>query len=690
DLGLNLGNSNKWTVRRHGQLVRLRRLEHQPVTNFLFLLGLALAFWAIALFVRLQRPRDPLVLRLYWLNIAFAGALAFSAPAGNDAVWAWILEVAAFSAIPALFVSSCLWIGGGKVPGGRGGFITRLLGLVGVATGGGYLWAGLSGSSWYDWGAELVLAWVALGFTVGLAVLIRAYRRADEQLRRRQIAIILAGMAGAVLPVTGLSVMPTLFGHPPVVSASISALALGLLPASFGYAILRYHLFDINVVVGRTLVYGVMTSLLAGCYTFVFYAVNHLGFGGAAGDTGLTVVFFAAVAATFAPLQSRVRGAVDRLLYRDRYDYAQTLRHLGVQLASAEPLDAVLTSVVNALTRAMNLSGAAVLLPQAGGGFRVRASSGEFRDSAREQFLMTSAACGFTPAGGRWIPLIAHDDTSGLLYVGPKCVAGDLRRDDLALIETLASQAALAVANMVLVERLRGEVAEMELVRDHLLDMQDQERKRLAQTIHDEVLGVLLQMLSRIDGAMAALPEESGARPLLHHAIELGEYGTHWLREACFDLYPTELKHYGLPGVIGKLVEETGRNEKFEVVFAHPEFPGDCRLSAVQEDTLYRVARQAIDNVSRHASASTVSLTLDLKEGRVSLAVRDDGCGFTPPVSPMALLRHGHLGLVTTRERVESLGGSLTLMSAVGEGTEIVACLPLTANRHLGTEPAPA
>ncbi|MGI8968557.1 MAG: sensor histidine kinase [Chloroflexota bacterium] len=246
----------------------------------------------------------------------------------------------------------------------------------------------------------------------------------------------------------------------------------------------------------------------------------------------------------------------------------------------------------------------------------------------------------------------------------------------MALVETLASQAAIAVANAVLLDRLREKVAEMELLRDRLLHVQEEERKTLAQSIHDDILGVFLHMLNSMESAAHAVPEGSVAATHVRRAMELGDYAAHRLRETAADLYPTELTYYGLVAALSTATDEINRNETFEVTFVHRTFPDDYRLSPKIEEALYRVARQALDNVSRHAHASSVDIDLALTHGSVALSVRDNGRGFTRAASSMALLRAGHLGLVTMCERIEGLGGGLSIESELGGGTHLRACLP--------------
>ncbi|MDQ2743845.1 MAG: histidine kinase, partial [Chloroflexota bacterium] len=416
---------------------------------------------------------------------------------------------------------------------------------------------------------------------------------------------------------------------------------------------------------------------LAGCYGLVLYGMGRAGVESKALGPVVVLALFVAAGITFVPLYIWVRRLTDRLLYRDMYDYVPTLRDLGARLASAQPLDQILSVVTERLRRAMNLRGAAVLLREQSGALTLLATAGTCRDPAASERLLGEAAVIGTPSdGGRWIQLEAHGEDCGMMYLGPKRAPGALRAEDIALGETVAHQAAVAAANALLIDRLREDVAEKELLRDRLMHVQEDERKCLAQIIHDDVLGVLLQLLGRVEGAADMLPPEYGAAGQLRRAAELGDYAVRQLRYACRQLYPTELSQYGLAPALTALVEEINRNETFSAVFSHPSFPATLRLSIEVEDVIYRVARQALDNVSRHARASSAAVDLALSGGYVSLSVCDDGEGFVPLPSSLALLRRGHLGLVLMRERVEALHGQCTIRSAPARGTDVCICLP--------------
>lgn len=288
---------------------------------------------------------------------------------------------------------------------------------------------------------------------------------------------------------------------------------------------------------------------------------------------------------------------------------------------------------------------------------------------------------------GWWIPLQAHGQESGLLYLGPRRAPGDLGSADLSMATTIAVQTAVAVANTLLIERLRAKVAELELLRDRLLHVREEERKALARDLHDGALHTVLDLVRQAQLIAQSAASIDAVAPLgerLSALVERGEDAAYELRTVYTAHYPSQLAHLGLVAALEYLARTTSRDENVVVRLETQGFPADHRLPTAVEDTLYRVARQAIDNVMRHAAASMATITLAMEETCVTLTVRDDGRGFVLAVSSAVLLRHGHLGLVSMRESIEGLGGAFSVTSAAGAGTEVRACVPLSIDAAIG------
>ena len=218
-------------------------------------------------------------------------------------------------------------------------------------------------------------------------------------------------------------------------------------------------------------------------------------------------------------------------------------------------------------------------------------------------------------------------------------------------------------------ETTRGELAAAEREGGRLA-----ERQRLARDIHDTLAQGFVSIVLQLQAAEAELPEGAGeARGHLERARRTARDNLAEARRLVWDLRPEMLSAAPLGEALGRLAgrvaEETG-------MVATATVTGTPRLlSADAEVTLLRVTQEALANVTRHAHAGRVAVTLSYMDGETTLDVRDDGSGFAPGADGAGA--NGGLGLRGMRERIEALGGRLAVESAPGKGTTIAVTVPV-------------
>ena len=207
DPGLALSAARELTVLRGTEPLTLhlnpaQARWHHVIEPMLMQL-VALVFWSLAAFVRIVKPKDDLALRFQWLNLAIALILAFSSAADDDIIWAKVLNVLAFSLLPALFLGFFLRFAQGTPLTRQGFFLIHGLAFAGLAVGALYLATGLLASNWYDLLRALLLIPSALAFFGGLMLLVRAHSRSRSRHTRQQLRVVLVGTAVAVLDPRG-------------------------------------------------------------------------------------------------------------------------------------------------------------------------------------------------------------------------------------------------------------------------------------------------------------------------------------------------------------------------------------------------------------------------------------------------------------------------------------------------------
>lgn len=233
----------------------------------------------------------------------------------------------------------------------------------------------------------------------------------------------------------------------------------------------------------------------------------------------------------------------------------------------------------------------------------------------------------------------------------------------------------MAIENAHLAEAHRREAFRRRLL-DQVMVAQEEERKRIARELHDELaqnLAVLIRDLEDITGSNSA--GQTGLQSRIHDTRALARRILEQTRRLIFDLRPSALDDLGL---LPALRRYTQHHLELAHIDLHLTVSGPKRrLPAQVETTLFRIAQEAITNVVRHARATQVQLSLCFAPARITLSVTDNGLGFDPETILEASNRAQCVGLLGMRERAELLGGRLELNSWPGGGTTVQVEIPL-------------
>jgi signal transduction histidine kinase len=487
-------------------------------------------------------------------------------------------------------------------------------------------------------GPVVAAAAVCLGIAVltGVVTIVLRWRRSagDE---RQQLKWFVAGVLPLIVPVVL---------HDPFTTFSevAFALLLPLVPAAFGVAILRYRLYDLDVVLNRALVYAVLTALIAGLYLSVVTLVET----GVGADRGRWVQVVATVvaAAVFQPARSAIQRAVDRLFYGDRSRPYDAIARLGLILERAPVPETVLPGIVESVAAALRLPYVAIDL--------------------REGDEWIGAAAHGMPVGDtEEFAMVYQDGVAGRLIVGRRG-GQKFGHADRRLLADLARQAGVAAHGVQLTLALQRS-------RAALVTAREEERRRLRRDLHDGLGPALAGVTLGLHAAEAHVrndPDRAVAQ--LQNLAEQVEESVRDIRRLVYGLRPPALDELGLSRAIQR---EAGRLESDGLVIA-VDVPshGLGRLPAAVEAAAYRIVTEALTNVSRHAGATTCWIHLVrepagyARDQALEVEVRDNGCGLDG--------RPAGVGLAAMRERADELGGSC-LIESLMPGTRVVARLPI-------------
>jgi len=485
-------------------------------------------------------------------------------------------------------------------------------------------------------GALAIVCGLVAGAGAAASVTLR-WRRADR-VGRQQLKWLLA-----VLPFTIASLIATLVF--PGTWSLVLALPAGILmPIAIGIAVLRYRLYEIDILLNRAVLYGILTAGMAGVYLAVVVIAQ--SFRSVFGLTGssLPVQVIATVLAASAlwPLHDRVQRRVDRLFYGDRGVPYEALTRLGRRVEEAADPETALHSVVKTIADSLRLPYAALEL-RLGDGWSPAAAYGE------------------APAQVVAFALTFQRETVGRLLVGTRSRGEQLGPDDERLLADLARQAGPA-AHAVALRRA------LDVSRAGLVTAREEERRRLRRDLHDGLGPTLAGLTLGLDTARVRSASQPELQELLGKLKAETQRAVADVRRIVYGLRPPALDEFGL---VGSLREEVGRLQ-YEApsltVSLDAPAEGLADLPAAVEVACYRIVTEALTNVTRHAHATQCSVRLRLNHG-LDVNICDDGVGLPEG------WRAG-VGIASMRERVTELGGDLVIEPSLPHGTRINAHLP--------------
>jgi len=476
-------------------------------------LGLYLALASVGIFsllvgasVRLRRPDHQATLHFFWLTVAFFGVMAFSFTGKlNPLDWTFYWgDLTAQLLLPPLFLHFALvfpdrpdaWVrsdtGRKLVPAIY--LPALILGALSVA-------AVVNGASHFDVLARVTaivqsgqLVYLAISLVAGLAIMVRALRRVRSVTARRQLRWIVWGTALGSVPFVFGYALPFTFGLQPLKGFELSALLLGLIPLAFASAIVRYRLMDVEVIIKRALVYAAALAAIAAIYAVLLRIAGVVFFRDA--DERNPII---ALLATFVvvllsrPVKNGIQAGLDRVYYRDRYDYRRALVGFARDLNSDLDLQRLSERLVHRVTETLVVDRMALMLApvSADSGDFVTISQAGFTDAPptlnRSTEVATRLFSGHTlvlddtlalrrldprevefwrESGIHYfVPCVSKEGTIAVMALGRKASAEPLSSEDMALLSAVAAQAATALENGRLYRQLRTKADELERMR---------------------------------------------------------------------------------------------------------------------------------------------------------------------------------------------------------------------------------
>jgi signal transduction histidine kinase len=414
-----------------------------------------------------------------------------------------------------------------------------------------------------------------------------------------------------------------------------------IIPVACGVAIIRHRLWDIDIIISRTLIYGSLTTLIVAIYLvivggsgIVFQTQNNaLGGLAAAG----------VIAVLFQPLRERLQRRVTRMLYGERDDPVAVLTRLAHHSETAETPTTVLPNLVQTIAHMLKIPYVAIRLPDGVGHMEVIAFWGEASDD-----MQTMA-------------LTFQKEIIGDLIVAQRGPKDEFNRHEQDLLGTIAALTATTVRGVQLSDELRRS-------RQRIVTAREEERRRLRRDLHDGLGPLLASQVLGLEAVAQFMPTDiEKAQSLLGSLKTQAHEAILDVRRLVYDLRPPALDDLGL---IGALRQSASRFEtgvlrfSFDVPTSLPELP------AAVETAIYRIAQEAMTNVVHHAQAMRCTVRLICTDADVLVEVRDNGRGLSQNYQT-------GVGLQAMKERATELNGEFFVDLLPDGGTRVQAKLPL-------------
>lgn len=542
------------------------------------------------------------------------------------------------------------------------------------------------------WFRSIRLFEYGFGFLAVIGVVVFNYIKATSLRIRQQTKIVLVGCLTALVPILLLNLLPQALWQQIIIPPGFSILFVAFIPVGIAYAIITQKLMDIDVLIRRSIIYGLVTLAMAIILVLaILISVNFHSSLNTAGQILVALVLGGIATALFGPVKKSVEYIIDKIFYKDRFDYRNIIQNLSTSLNSINDFSDMARLIVGTTVNTLNLKGACLFTKGNSSVYDIRTAQGSFTDEGKQRqlesiiskldtiYIFPNPALGIDPDVSFFIPIVTGNKQIGILCLAHKINRQDFSSGDIYLLQGIALVAAMALHRTMLMRDVN--------LRDTFVSIASHELR----TPLTSIIGYTDLMLQRD-------PPQATRAKWLGYILDSGKR----LNSLVNDLLnvsriqsgrvPVKLSEVDIAPLIDELLTFiTSGTDKHRFVV---DIPRDFPLIWADRDKLSQVLSNLLNNAVKYSpSGGTIRVAAGHDDGknRCVISVTDEGIGISPE-DKLTLFTSFHriqrpetqgirgsgLGLYIAKEWTEAMGGEIWLQSELNKGSTFFVSIPFT------------
>ncbi len=666
------------------------RLPLQSVISQLSWLLVCLVFWLTGFYAFFKKPGAITARLLCLCGLSFGLAISGNVAVERGILSTIYLEVAATTLGPWLLLHFFLILPEERA-GLRSSHYIYLIYLPVVVTLVLFPLVGYADGQPLPWFRSIRMFEIGLGFLAAAGAAVFNYFGADSPKTRQQMKIVLVSCLVALVPSLVLNIIPEAIWERTILSPAISILSIMFIPLGMGFAVVTSKLMDIDVVVRRGIIYSLVTIVMAAIVSAgIFLTLAFQRSFDIPERIVIAIVLGGIASFLFGPTKRGVEYLVDRLFYKDRYDYRQIIQGLSISMNILKDFTDVPRVIVATTVQTLNLAGACLFTKTQPGIFEVSAAQGSFSDEGKQLQLLNlisrrsstiefpNSAASVNTEVAFLIPLVTMEIEVGLLCISPKASRQEFSADDLFLLQGLASVAAPVLRGAILVRDVS--------MRDSFVSIASHELR----TPLTSIMGYAELLIQRD-------PPEATRKQWLKTIYANSEKIATMVDELLnitrihSGKLKLKLEKAGLPGIIDEqmtIIREATCKHEF-IVNLVPDIPEVL----IDRTKFGQIIGNLLSNAVKYSPKGgriVISARNDLQDHHVVVSIADEGIGIGPADKDELFttfhriqrpetqgIRGSGLGLYIAKEWTEAMGGRIWLESELNRGSTFFVSVPM-------------